>query len=62
MYRIFNQGKETVALYVGVTNGARKVYADAGFVGLGLDDAHVEGVDRWVEIGFDRNKVDLGHW
>jgi len=51
-----------IALYVGVTNGARKVYADAGFVGLGQSDAHVEGVDRWVEIGFDPTKVDLGHW
>ena len=58
--RIFDQGKEMVALYVGFTNRARQVYADAGFVGLG--DTHVEGVDNWIEIGFDRTKIDLGYW
>ena len=60
VYRIFDQGKEMVALYVGVTNRARQVYAEAGFIGLG--DTHVEGVDNWIEIGFDRTKIDLGHW
>lgn len=51
-----------VALYVGTTNRARRLYAEAGFVGLGNNDAYVEGVDNWVEIGFDRDQTDLGHW
>ncbi|KAF8712408.1 hypothetical protein AX14_013127 [Amanita brunnescens Koide BX004] len=54
--------REMVALYVGTTNRTRLVYADASFVGLGNNDAHVEGVDNWVEIGCDRSQIDLGHY
>lgn len=59
--RMLDQGKEMVALYVGITNQARQLYTGAGFVGL-VDGTHVEGVDKWIEIGFDRSKIDLGHW
>ena len=62
MNRYLDRGKEMVALYVGTTNRTRLVYADASFVGLGNNDAHVEGVDNWVEIGCDRSQIDLGHY
>ena len=60
--RYFDRGKEMISFYVGTTNRARRVYADAGFVGLGNNDVQVEGIENWVETGFDRRKVDLGHW
>ncbi|KAJ3786691.1 hypothetical protein GGU10DRAFT_310418 [Lentinula aff. detonsa] len=57
-------GKQSVALYVAHDNGAAgKVYHNVGF--LGLDKSHdqvIEGVEPWSEIGFDRAKVQLGHW
>lgn len=53
--------KESVVLYVAHNNpGAAKVYRRVGFVGL--DGMAVEGVDPWVETGFDRTQVQLGHW
>jgi len=57
-------GKESVVLYVANDNvAAAKVYHRVGFVGLGEnDDGLVDGVDQWVEVGFDRSKVKLGHW
>lgn len=52
--------KEFVALYVAHSNpAAAKVYRRVGFVGL---DKPVEGVDSWMEIGFDRSQVSLGYW
>jgi hypothetical protein len=55
--------KESVILYVAHDNhGAAKVYHRVGFQGLSADAAPVEGVDPWLEIGFDRNQVKLGHW
>lgn len=41
---------------------ANKVYRRVGFVGLDEVEVEVEGVDPWVEIGFDRDIVELGHW
>lgn len=50
-------------LYVAHDNvGAASVYKRVGFVGLGRDASSVDGVDRWLEIGFDRSRVQLGHW
>ena len=62
MNRYLDRGKEMIALYVGTTNRARRVYADAGFVGLGNSDDQVEGIENWVETGFKRSHVVLGHW
>lgn len=60
--RYLDRGKEIISLYVGTTNRARRVYAEAGFVGLGNDGVPVEGIENWVETGFNRSRVDLGHW
>ncbi|KAK7036503.1 hypothetical protein VNI00_011700 [Paramarasmius palmivorus] len=58
---LFSQGKDTVSLYVGrKKDAAVKVYHNVGFAGLtpgAMDDSK-----RWLEIGFDQKKVDLGHW
>ncbi|KAF5357429.1 hypothetical protein D9757_013330 [Collybiopsis confluens] len=61
---LLNSGKQAVALYVAHNNvPATKVYHNVGFVGLGeADNQPIEGVERWSEIGFDRNRVQLGHW
>lgn len=53
--------KECIVLYVAHSNpAARTVYRRVGFVGL--DDESAAGVEPWLEIGFDRNVVQLGHW
>jgi hypothetical protein len=62
MSRYLNRGKEIISLYVGTTNRARQVYVDAVFAGLGNNDGQGEGIENWVETGFDRSTVDLGHW
>lgn len=54
--------KDKVVLYVGNTNSAARVYSRVGFVGLDENSPPVAGVDHWVEIGFDRDQVQLGHW
>ncbi|KAF9012667.1 hypothetical protein BDQ17DRAFT_1191433, partial [Cyathus striatus] len=55
--------KQTVALYVAHNNPAAiGVYHRCGFAGLAKDSQPVEGVDGWIEIGFDRSKITLGHW
>ena len=53
--------KEKIVLYVGVGNDAANVYHRVGFQGLG-GSGEVEGVERWLELGFDRNRVNLGYW
>ncbi|KAG6872519.1 hypothetical protein C0995_009209 [Termitomyces sp. Mi166 len=54
--------KESVVLYVAHDNGAAiRVYDRVGFAGLARDGQRVQGVDPWLEIGFDTNKVVLGH-
>lgn len=55
--------KHYVVLYVAHDNSAARVYERVGFVGLGQGpQKNVPGVERWLEIGFDRSRVDLGHW
>ena len=50
-------------LYVAHNNpAAAKVYHRVGFVGLDPNEGPVAGVDNWLELGFDRNHVVLGHW
>ena len=55
--------KEKVVLYAAHNNpAAAKVYHRVGFLGLGPDAEPVDGVDSWLELGFDRRHVTLGHW
>ncbi|KAF9523821.1 hypothetical protein CPB83DRAFT_839380 [Crepidotus variabilis] len=62
-HQLFTRGrKENIALFVGVNNPAAKVYQRVGFVGIGENPAPANGVEHWVEYGFDRQQVDLGHW
>lgn len=53
--------KEKIVLYVGVGNNAAQVYRRVGFQGL-EGNGEVEGVENWLEIGFDRDHVNLGYW
>ncbi|KAG2118010.1 uncharacterized protein F5147DRAFT_833142 [Suillus discolor] len=48
-----------IVLYVGVENSAKIVYDRVGFQVL-RDESLLP--QRWLEIGFDENKVELGHW
>ncbi|EAU91701.2 hypothetical protein CC1G_04469 [Coprinopsis cinerea okayama7 len=59
--QLFAVGKEKVALFVGNDNPARFVYDKVGFVGLRDGTPRVQGVDRWLEIGFDKHRVRQGH-
>ncbi|KAL5533576.1 hypothetical protein ACEPAG_36 [Sanghuangporus baumii] len=55
--------KNFIVLYVGHDNAAAKVYNRVGFVGLGSGtQSQYKHVENWLELGFDRTKVDLGHW
>lgn len=55
--------KESVVLYVAHDNkAAANVYHRVGFVGLDGSSESVKGVEPWLEIGFDRKVVELGHW
>ncbi|KAI0031422.1 hypothetical protein K488DRAFT_79073 [Vararia minispora EC-137] len=52
-----------VVLYVAHDNAAAAgVYRRVGFQGLSDSKIYVEGVDNWLELGFDRTLVRLGHW
>lgn len=63
MFRSLLKNKDRVVLYVAHNNpAAAKVYDRVGFLGLGPTSAPVEGVDSWLELGFDRKHVTLGHW
>jgi ribosomal protein S18 acetylase RimI-like enzyme len=58
-----DKGREAVVLFVGCENRAARVYRRVGFQGLDtIVDGSVDNVNRWLEVGFDRNKVTLGHW
>ncbi|KAG1902077.1 uncharacterized protein F5891DRAFT_1217349 [Suillus fuscotomentosus] len=47
---------EQVVLYVGANlTSAQRLYDRVGFQAT-------SGPERWLEIGFDRAEVDLGHW
>jgi ribosomal protein S18 acetylase RimI-like enzyme len=55
--------KQSIVLYVAHDNpAASKVYHRVGFLGLAPKSPVMDGVDRWLEIGFDQSQVDLGHW
>ncbi|KAG6910442.1 hypothetical protein DXG01_010797 [Tephrocybe rancida] len=55
--------KESVVLYVAHDNiAANVVYDRVGFAGLAKGGPKVAGVEPWLEFGFDRKKVVLGHW
>ncbi|KAH9485671.1 hypothetical protein JR316_0002581 [Psilocybe cubensis] len=56
------QTKKYIVLYVGLDNRAANVYQKVGFLGIGQNAQPVPLVDNWLEIGFDRNQVKLGHW
>ncbi|TFK26337.1 hypothetical protein FA15DRAFT_588787 [Coprinopsis marcescibilis] len=60
--QLFNSGKSQVALFVGNSNPASIVYDRVGFRGLQERSQRIEGVDRYLEIGFDRRVVCSGHW
>ncbi|KAF9073560.1 hypothetical protein BDP27DRAFT_1318498 [Rhodocollybia butyracea] len=54
--------RELAVLYVGRDNkGAAKVYKSVGFAGPAASDVHGH-TENWIEIGFDQDKVKLGHW
>lgn len=62
-FRSLLKNKDRVVLYVAHNNpAAAKVYDRVGFVGLAPTSGPVEGVDSWLELGFDRQHVKLGHW
>jgi ribosomal protein S18 acetylase RimI-like enzyme len=51
---------EQVVLYVGASkNSARKLYERVGFQDLREKSP---GAEYWLEIGFDKAKVEVGHW
>ena len=55
--------KEKVILFVAHDNvAANKVYDRVGFVGLNKEAGSSPLVRPWLEIGFDRDLVHLGHW
>ena len=55
--------KSSIVLYVAHNNPAASgVYHRVGFAGLGDSKRRVDGVENWLEIGFDQSKVELGHW
>lgn len=54
--------KTAVILYVAHDNpAALSVYRNVGFVGF---TAYSKGRmdESWKELGFDRSRVELGHW
>lgn len=59
-----DKGREAVVLFVGCDNRAARVYRRVGFQGLDtlVNGSGVDNVGRWLEVGFDRKKVTLGHW
>lgn len=58
-----DKGREAVVLFVGCENRAARVYRRVGFQGLDtIVNCFIDNVDRWLEVGFERKKVTLGHW
>lgn len=65
MFRLLeDKGREAVVIFVGCENPAAHVYRRVGFQGLDITviDGTVDNADRWLEVGFNRDKVTLGHW
>jgi hypothetical protein len=61
--RLLSSTKEKVVLFVAHDNAkANGVYHRVGFVGLNSAAGSVPLVRPWLEIGFDRKFVELGHW
>lgn len=59
--RLLDHGKESVTLYVGHENSARRVYHRVGFVGLsGKLEDRPEDVEDALELGFVG--TNRGHW
>ncbi|KAJ3773354.1 acyl-CoA N-acyltransferase [Lentinula raphanica] len=57
-----NNGKRQVVLYVAHNNpSAARVYESVGFTEPNSGDNSGHSVN-WTEVGFDRNRVQLGHW
>jgi hypothetical protein len=57
------ESKKSVVLYVARNNpAAAKVYHRVGFQGLEPNQENVKDVEDWLELGFDRSRVQLGHW
>lgn len=57
------EDKQSLVLYVAHENpAARRTYKSVGFRGLEDGKGLVAGVERWLEIGFDRQRIRLGHW
>ena len=57
------EGKKSVVIYVALDNiAAAKVYHRVGFLGLDKQHCSAEAVEPWLEIGFDRDAVNLGYW
>jgi len=55
--------KDNVVLYVAHNNAAAaRVYRRVGFQGLSDSKRTMEGVSDWLELGFDRDYIKLGHW
>ena len=60
MFRLLeDKGREAVVIFVGCENPAARVYRRVGFQGM---DGTIDNADRWIEVGFSRDKVTLGHW
>jgi predicted GNAT family acetyltransferase len=61
--RLLSTTKEKVILFVAHDNTkANGVYHRVGFVGLKSAAGSVPLVGPWLEIGFDKEFVELGHW
>jgi RimJ/RimL family protein N-acetyltransferase len=55
--------KQSVVTYVARDNqAAAKVYNRVGFIKLNEIDRSAGGIEPWLEVGFDRDMVKLGHW
>ena len=61
---VLNSGMQRVVLYVAHSNEpASRVYHRVGYKGLFSEQAsETPLVESWLELGFDRKRVDLGHW
>ena len=59
---LLTKSLDCVALFVGIGNKAANVYRRVGFVGLDNSSPSEGAADKWIEIGFDPNYVQLGHW
>ncbi|KLO10444.1 acyl-CoA N-acyltransferase [Schizopora paradoxa] len=61
---VLDSGFSRVCLYVAHSNEpASRVYHRVGYKGLFAEDGlETPLVESWLELGFDRKRVELGHW